>query len=99
MAHKDRQIQQAKELQASIQTICQQKEEVCAALKDLERQEETLISSSRQLQAHADRISAEVQEKAHRLQQIKQAMLQKEAEYMTFLEAQPALVHVLRNGR
>mmetsp|Transcript_62762 Transcript_62762/g.183570 ORF Transcript_62762/g.183570 Transcript_62762/m.183570 type:complete len:100 (-) Transcript_62762:165-464(-) len=93
---KERQIQEARELQQALLDISARKEAVEHDTRTL--QEELARDKARvqELQAQYAQLGPLIADKSTRLNQIRQAMYQKESEYMAFLEAQPALVHVLR---
>eukprot|EP00411_Alexandrium_monilatum_P012384 CAMPEP_0175270664 /NCGR_PEP_ID=MMETSP0093-20121207/45501_1 /TAXON_ID=311494 /ORGANISM="Alexandrium monilatum, Strain CCMP3105" /LENGTH=99 /DNA_ID=CAMNT_0016565379 /DNA_START=84 /DNA_END=383 /DNA_ORIENTATION=- len=95
---KEKQIQEAKELQAAIESITSQKdtlEQQCKALKDEQAQG---MAKIQELQTKQATIGQEITSKTAKLEEIKQLMYQRESEYMALLEASPTLVSVMKKG-
>mmetsp|Transcript_63589 Transcript_63589/g.178953 ORF Transcript_63589/g.178953 Transcript_63589/m.178953 type:complete len:99 (-) Transcript_63589:38-334(-) len=93
---KDKQITEAKALQELLESISSQKDHLEGEAKALEAEEKELVAKAEEHSGTLRGIAQQMQQKSLELGQIRQAMVQKENEYMAFLEAQPSLVHVLR---
>mmetsp|Transcript_2463 Transcript_2463/g.5760 ORF Transcript_2463/g.5760 Transcript_2463/m.5760 type:complete len:101 (+) Transcript_2463:87-389(+) len=96
---KERQIEEAKALQASLQEIQQQKDVLEREAADLTSERDRLTARAQELQAKLASVGQQMTDRSMRLNAMKLDMYRKESEYMAFLEAQPSLVHVLRSGQ
>lgn len=93
---KDRQNQEAYDLMHAIEQITAQKGHLQREADAIREAEQATRAQVANLEAELGSIAQEMHRKRDELQRIKDAMFQKESEYMAILEAAPSLVQVLK---
>eukprot|EP00405_Crypthecodinium_cohnii_P041508 CAMPEP_0206559990 /NCGR_PEP_ID=MMETSP0325_2-20121206/20743_1 /ASSEMBLY_ACC=CAM_ASM_000347 /TAXON_ID=2866 /ORGANISM="Crypthecodinium cohnii, Strain Seligo" /LENGTH=138 /DNA_ID=CAMNT_0054061637 /DNA_START=193 /DNA_END=607 /DNA_ORIENTATION=+ len=95
MSQRDHQVEEAKKLVAQLEQIEVESKALKETVQAMEAEQKDLMAKAAPTQARIAAINGEVATKTAELRKIKTAMMTKENEYMAFLEAQPALVHVI----
>eukprot|EP00913_Durusdinium_trenchii_P023106 g21692.t1 len=93
---KEKQIQEAKALQKSLEEISAQREAVQQELQAMKEELGQCQEQATQLQGRLTTINQEMTQKSALLKSIQAEMYKAENEYMACLEAQPSLVHVMK---
>mmetsp|Transcript_61193 Transcript_61193/g.108924 ORF Transcript_61193/g.108924 Transcript_61193/m.108924 type:complete len:99 (-) Transcript_61193:55-351(-) len=93
---KTRQVEQARELQAAIESMTSRSSQLENELNALGQERAANEQTLQQLNMRIGAISNELPQKSAQLQHLQQQQQVKEAEYMRLLEATPSLVHVLK---
>mmetsp|Transcript_18979 Transcript_18979/g.35597 ORF Transcript_18979/g.35597 Transcript_18979/m.35597 type:complete len:100 (+) Transcript_18979:50-349(+) len=93
---KERQIQEARALQQAVADISAKREAVQKEVSDMQAELNEASAKAQQLQQRQSAIAGEISQKSMQLKTIQAEMYKAESEYMACLEAQPSLVHVMK---
>mmetsp|Transcript_108196 Transcript_108196/g.170577 ORF Transcript_108196/g.170577 Transcript_108196/m.170577 type:complete len:98 (+) Transcript_108196:63-356(+) len=96
MDQKDAQVQKARELQAAIEQMSQQCDQISAEVNRLQGEYAQNDQTVQQWTKRLHEINAILPQKKQQLQQLTAQQSAEEERYMKMLEATPALVHVLK---